>query len=295
MKDPVVLNKLKSFWVNLKIVCRMIKIEHSIFALPFAYAGIFLGSHGWPKFVPFVLLTIAMVAIRSFAMAYNRLADINIDVDNPRTRGRALVTGELSVSFTTFFIIACGVIFILACMGLNEVCLQLSPFALIWSALYSYTKRFTKLCHFFLGSVLALAPIAGWISVDPRFHIAQFLMFFGVLFWVAGFDILYATQDRKFDRNYGLHSIPAQLGLDKSLTISTFCHVNTAVFFLLAGFAAGMGFIYFLVVGVSCIILIYEHSVISSKDMSKVNMAFFTLNGAISILFFFGVMLDVLT
>lgn len=286
--------KVMSFWNSFKIVCRMIKIEHSIFALPFAYSGLFLASRGWPPFVPFVLLTIAMVAVRSFAMAFNRLADINIDIDNPRTRNRELVTGELSVTFTVMFIIGCAVVFILACFGLNELCFHLAPFALIWSAFYSYTKRFTKLCHFYLGSVLALAPIAGWISVDPRFTLTAWLLFLGVMFWVAGFDILYATQDRKFDREYGLCSIPALMGLEKSLTISTFCHINTALFFLLAGAAADLEFIYFLVVAIASIVLIYEHTVISSKDMSKVNIAFFTLNGVISVMFFFGVLLDLM-
>lgn len=294
MNCSLVTSKIDSFWKNLKIICRMIKIEHSIFALPFAYVGIFLASDGWPKLVPFLLLTVAMVAVRSFAMSFNRLADINIDADNPRTCNRALVTGELGVGFTLFFIIACAAVFILSCKGMNDLCYKLSPFALAWSAFYSFTKRFTMLCHFVLGSVLALAPLAGWISVDPHFTVPAVLFFFGVLFWVAGFDILYATQDRKFDREHELFSIPSLMGLEKSLTISTFCHVNTAVFFLLAGFAAGLGWIYFIIVGIASIVLVYEHSVISAKDMTRVNIAFFTLNGVISVMVFFAVLFDLL-
>lgn len=295
MNGSVVLKRMESFWKNLVLVCRMIKIEHSVFALPFAYVGLFLGADGWPGIVPFLLLTVAMVAVRSFAMAFNRLADINIDTENPRTRTRPLVTGELGIGFTVLFIIACGAVFVLACKGMNDLCFKLSPLALAWSAFYSFTKRFTMLCHFVLGSVLALAPLAGWISVDPQFTVPAVLFFFGVLFWVAGFDILYATQDRKFDRQRELFSIPAMLGLEKSLTISTFCHVNTAVFFLLAGFAAGMGWIYFLTAGIVGLVLIYEHTVISAQDMSRVNMAFFTLNGVISVMVFLGVLVDVLS
>ncbi|WP_304085503.1 4-hydroxybenzoate octaprenyltransferase [Maridesulfovibrio ferrireducens] len=285
---------LKLLWVNTVIVCRMIKIEHSIFALPFAYIGIFLAADGWPGIKPFFLLTVAMVAVRSFAMAFNRLVDINIDSENPRTRTRPLVTGELSTFFTFCFIAVCAVIFVVACKNMNELCYKLSYFALGWSAFYSITKRFTKLCHFVLGSVLGLAPLAGWLCVDPHFTLPAILFFFGVVFWVAGFDILYATQDRKFDKGRGLFSIPASLGINKSLTISTFCHVNTGIFFLLAGLSAGLGWIYFTTTAIIAAILVYEHQVISADDMSRVNMAFFALNGVISVLLFAGTLLDIL-
>ncbi len=284
-------SRLKSLWDNTVLVCRMIKIEHSIFALPFAYMGLFLASDGWPELTPFLLLTVAMVAVRSFAMAFNRLVDINIDSENPRTRSRQLVTGELSAMFTFWFIVVCAAIFIVACYNMNELCHELSYFALAWSAFYSLTKRFTMLCHFVLGSVLGLAPLAGWLCVDPQFTLPAILFFFGVLFWVAGFDILYATQDRKFDRGRELFSIPACLGIEKALTISTFCHINTGIFFLLAGIAAGLGWIYFTTTAIVAAILVYEHQVISADDMSRVNMAFFALNGVISVLLFVGTLL----
>jgi len=284
----------RKLWENTVLVCRMVKIEHSIFALPFAYMGFFLASGDSTGIKPFVLLTIAMVAIRSFAMAVNRLFDINIDSENPRTRTRPLVTGELTPFFTFCFIVACAVIFVFACKGMNELCYKLSFFALGWSAFYSLTKRFSMLCHFLLGSVLGLAPVAGWLSVDPHFSVPAILFFFGVMFWVAGFDILYATQDRKFDRNRGLNSIPANLGIHKALTISTFSHVNTVIFFALAGMAAGLGWIYFSVLTVAGVILICEHLVISAEDMSRVNMAFFTLNGVISVLLFLGTLADIM-
>lgn len=285
---------LKVLWENTVLVCRMIKIEHSIFALPFAYMGLFLASKGWPGWLPFVLLTVAMVAVRSFAMAVNRLFDINIDSENPRTRTRPLVTGELSPFFTFCFIVVCGVVFVFACKGMNELCYKLSYFALVWSAFYSLTKRFTMLCHFVLGSVLGLAPVAGWLCVDPQFSMPAILFFFGVLFWVAGFDILYSTQDRKFDRKHELNSVPANLGVQKALTVSTFCHVNTVLFFILAGLAAGLGWIYFSIVAIVGGILIFEHQVISADDLSRVNMAFFTLNGVISVLLFAGALADIL-
>jgi len=281
-------------WDNTVLVCRMIKIEHSIFALPFAYMGLFLAAGGWPGIKSFALLTVAMVAVRSFAMAVNRLFDINIDSENPRTRTRPLVTGELTPFFTACFIVVCAVVFIFSCKYMNDLCYKLSFFALGWSAFYSLTKRFTMLCHFVLGSVLGLAPLAGWLCVDPSFSLTPILFFLGVMFWVAGFDILYSTQDRKFDRTRELNSVPANLGIKKALTISTFSHVNTVIFFLLAGLSCGLGWIYFSTVAIVGAILLTEHQVISADDMSRVNMAFFTLNGIISVLIFVGTLADII-
>lgn len=274
------------------LVCRMIKIEHSIFALPFAYAGLFLASQGKPGWAPFLLLTLAMVAVRSFAMGVNRVADLAIDTKNPRTQDRPLVTGELSVPFTLVFLAITAIIFIAACAGLNKTCLALSIPALLWSGLYSYTKRFTPWCHFFLGSVLGLAPVAGWFAFDPVLTLPAVLLFFGVTFWVAGFDLLYACQDAEFDRGQGLFSIPAKFGVPAALLVSTLSHGVTAIFFLLAGWAAGLGAIYFLVTGFCCAVLLVEHRLISEDDMSRVNLAFFTLNGFIAVAVFGGVLWD---
>ncbi len=277
---------------DLVLICRMVKIEHSVFALPFAYIGAFLAAKGWPGFGPMLVLTIAMVAIRSFAMAFNRLADLDIDRENPRTQDRPLVTGELSRGFTMVFLAGTAVVFVAMCAFMNPLCLALSPVALIWSAFYSYCKRFTKWCHFVLGSVLGLAPVAGWLSVAPVLTLPAALFFFGVTFWVAGFDLLYACQDRHFDRGRGLHSIPARLGMKAALGISTLSHLVTAIFFLLAGWAAGTGAVYFLVAAAVGVVLLWEHRLISAEDMSRVNLAFFTLNGIISVALFIGVVLD---
>lgn len=277
---------------NLGVVCRMIKIEHSIFALPFAYIGAFLAAKGWPGLYTMVVLTVAMVAVRSFAMAFNRYADLEIDRENPRTQDRPLVTGALSSGFTLAFIIGTGVLFIGACAMMNPLCLKLAPLALGLSAFYSYCKRFTYWCHFVLGAVLGLAPVAGWLSVDPTITLPAVLFFCGVVMWVAGFDLLYACQDADFDRERGLYSMPARLGIPAALGISSVSHMSTAAFFLLAGWAAGLGSVYFMVAGAVGVILMAEHLLVKPDDMSRVNVAFFTMNGIIAVALFFGVLLD---
>lgn len=277
---------------DLGTVCRMIKIEHSVFALPFAYIGAFLAAGGWPGFYNMIVLTVAMVAVRSFAMAFNRYADLDIDRENPRTQDRPLVTGELSTRFTLAFIIGTAVVFVVMCALMNSLCLLLSPLALGLSAFYSYCKRFTYWCHFVLGMVLGLAPVAGWLCVDPTFTLPAALFFCGVTLWVAGFDLLYASQDAKFDDEFGLWSIPARLGVPAALAISTLSHAVTAVVFLLAGWAAGLGAVYFLVSAVVGLILVGEHLLVKADDMSRVNVAFFTMNGVIAVILFVGVLLD---
>ncbi|MDR3045303.1 MAG: putative 4-hydroxybenzoate polyprenyltransferase [Desulfovibrio sp.] len=272
-------------------ICRMIKIEHSVFALPFAYAGAFLGAGGWPGLVPLLVLTVAMVAVRSFAMAFNRLVDLKYDRLNPRTAGRPLVTGEISVAWTWAFTVFMAVLFVAACAGLNRLCLYLAPPALLMAASYSLLKRFTWLCHFFLGGVLGLAPVAGWIAVDPQFTVPAVLLFWGVLFWVAGFDILYSCQDIEFDRSMGLHAVPAHFGLPTALVVSAFCHANAAIFLLLAGWSASLGWPWYAVWAVIAGVLAWEHRIISPDDMSRVNMAFFTLNGVIAFMVLGGALL----
>jgi 4-hydroxybenzoate polyprenyltransferase len=274
-------------------VCRMVKIEHSVFALPFAYIGLFTASGGRPGWAPFLLLTLAMVAVRSFAMAVNRVADLRYDRENPRTQGRPLVTGELTVPFTTAFIVVTGVVFVLACAGLNPLCLALSVPALAWSAAYSFAKRFTHWCHFALGSVLGLAPVAGWLAVDPRLTPAAALLFLGVTFWVAGFDLLYACQDADFDRERGLHSLPARYGVATALLVSTLSHAVAGALFVLGGWAAGLGPIYLLVALAVWAALLLEHRLITPEDMRRVNLAFFTMNGVIAVVLFGGVLWDI--
>ena len=272
----------------LKVWSRMIKIEHSIFALPFAYMGLFWSAGGWPGWRIFIFLTIAMIAVRSFAMTFNRLADLSFDAQNPRTRNRELVTGAIQVRQAYVFLGASALVFILSCAFLNQVAFYLSFFALAWSGLYSFTKRLTSLCHFYLGSVLALAPLAGWIAYAPELTLPGVFLFLGVLFWVAGFDILYASQDVDFDKKTGLRSIPARLGLKTSFALSGFSHVNAALFFLLAGVAVGATWPYFLAWIVVAAVLYLEHRMISPDNLEKLNVSFFTLNGVISVLLLAG-------
>ena len=222
-------------------ICRMIKIEHSVFALPYAWAGAFLAARGLPSARSLIFLTIGMIAARSFAMAFNRLADLPFDRDNPRTQQRPLVTGVISQKQTWAFCALMAIIFIASCAALNKVCLWLAVPALLFAAIYSLLKRFTALCHFWLGATLGLAPLAGWLSVNPAsLGLAAILLFWSVTFWVAAFDIYYAFQDMDFDMAFDLHSIPATCGAETALALAAFSHAMTSIFLLLAGFAAGL-------------------------------------------------------
>ena len=268
----------------------MVKIEHSVFALPFAYLGIFAAAEGWPGWYPLVVLTVAMVCIRSYAMAFNRIVDLHYDRLNPRTANRPLVTGEITTPQAWSF---CGVMalgFVFATAGLNSLCLLLSPVALGIASLYSFTKRFTWLCHFVLGAVLALAPIAGWLAFSPHFSLPPVLFGLAVLFWVAGFDILYACQDMEFDRRYKLYSAPAVHGIPTSLGLSSFCHANTVIFLLLAGWSIDLALPWYGVVVAVALLLYWEHRLVKSDDLSRLNLAFFAINGAISIVLFLGLL-----
>lgn len=269
-------------------LCRMVKIEHSVFALPFAYLGAFVAAGGWPGWRVFLLLTLAMVAVRSFAMACNRLADLPFDRLNPRTAMRPLVTGAITPPQTRVFLAITAALFVLACALLNPLCLTLSPLALLLSAFYSYTKRFTWLCHYVLGLVIGLAPAAGWIAAQPSFSLPPALWSLGVAFWVAGFDLLYACQDESFDRAHGLHSLPVRVGVATTLALSTLSHVAAALFFLLAGWGAFLDWPYFAAWGVSTALLLWQHTLVSPTDLSRLTLAFFTCNGLISLALFTG-------
>ncbi len=280
-----------SFFSTVRTLARMVKIEHSVFALPFAYMGAFLADGGVPSLRVLVFLTIAMVAVRSFAMGFNRLADLPFDRENPRTQNRELVTGAVSIFQTRIFLLVTAAVFIAACAGLNSTCLKLAPPALLFCAFYSYVKRFSWLCHFVLGAVLGLAPIAGWIAVQPGATLPMAHLFLGVLFWVAGFDILYACQDVEFDRARGLYSVPAHFGVAPALAVSLFCHGNASLFFLLTGWSAWLGWPYYVAWALVSAVLIWEHKLISEDDLSRINLAFFTLNGLVSLALFAGVLL----
>ncbi len=279
---------------NLRVTLEMIKWEHSIFALPFALCGAMLAASGLPTAHQLFWIVIAMLAARSAAMAFNRLADAPIDAANPRTATRALPAGHLSATFVaTFVVVSCSV-FIVAASQLNRLTLWLSPVALAVLLLYSYTKRFTRLSHLVLGFALGIAPAAAWIAVrgslDPRI----LLLTAAVTFWVAGFDVLYACQDFEFDRHAGLHSIPRHIGIASALWIARVFHLIMLLLLIVLLPAFALGKLALAGVIAVMLLLLYEHSLVRPNDLSKLNAAFFTMNGVISVVFALFVAADLL-
>jgi 4-hydroxybenzoate polyprenyltransferase len=279
---------------NLRVTLEMIKWEHSVFVLPFALSGAMLAANGIPNRGPLLWIIVAMVAARSAAMAFNRLADASIDAANPRTRTRALPTGALTPLFVATFVCVSCALFIFAAAQLNRMALILSPVALAILLLYSYTKRFTRWSHLVLGFAMGIAPSAAWIAVrgslDPRI----LLLTAAVTFWGAGFDVLYACQDYDFDRQSGLHSIPRYLGIRRSLWVSRGFHLTMLLLLIWLIVVFGLGMIAMAGVATVALLLAYEHSLVSANDLSKLNAAFFTMNGVISLVFFLFVAGDLL-
>jgi len=270
---------------NLRVTLEMIKWEHSVFALPFALCGTMLAARGLPTIHQLAWIIVAMVAARSAAMAFNRLADVSIDAANPRTRTRALPAGTLTPGFVaTFVAVACAV-FVLAASQLNRLALMLSPVALAIVLLYSYSKRVTRWSHLLLGFALGIAPAAAWIAVRGSFDPRILLLTAAVTFWVGGFDVLYACQDYEFDRSSGLHSIPRYCGIEKSLWIARLFHLLMLGLLISLIPAFGLGKWAMAGVGAVALLLLYEHSLVSHDDLSKLNAAFFTMNGVISVVF----------
>jgi 4-hydroxybenzoate polyprenyltransferase len=279
---------------SLRITLEMIKWEHSVFVLPFALCGAMLAAGGWPDGRTLAWIIVAMVSARSAAMAFNRLADASIDAANPRTQTRALPSGALSSTFVASFVLVSCAIFVLAASQLNRLSLLLSPVALAIILLYSFTKRFTRWSHIVLGFAMGIAPSAAWIAVrgslDPRI----LLLTAAVTFWGGGFDVLYACQDYDFDRRSGLHSVPRYFGIARSLWIARIFHLSMLL--LLVGLIVSFGLGKLAIAGVVAVALLlaYEHSLVSPNDLSKLNAAFFTMNGVISVVFFLFIAGDLL-
>jgi 4-hydroxybenzoate polyprenyltransferase len=279
---------------NFRVTLEMIKWEHSIFALPFALCGAMLAAGGLPLLRQLAWIIVAMISARSAAMAFNRVADAALDAANPRTRTRALPAGTLSSAFVTTFVVLSCAMFILAASQLNRLAFALSPVALAVVLLYSYTKRFTRWSHLVLGFSLGIAPAAAWIAVrgslDPRI----LLLTAAVTFWVGGFDVLYACQDYEFDRQSGLHSIPRYIGIRGALAVARAFHSVMLVLLIALVIAFGLGKIALMGVVAVALLLTYEHTLISPRDLSKLNAAFFTMNGVISVVFFAFIAADLL-
>lgn len=277
---------------KLKIILEMIKFEHTIFALPFAFTGALLAARGIPSGRTILWIIAAMVGARSAAMGFNRWADRKIDAENPRTRTRALPLGLVTPGQVAVFTAFSSLLLVYAAYRLNPLCFYLSPFALAVIFFYSYTKRFTFLSHAFLGLAIAGAPLGAWIAVTGRFETPALVLGIAVLFWLVGFDTLYALQDREFDLKAGLHSIPQRFGIRRALWISRASHAAAmAALFWLASLLS-LGWYYIAGVLVSSCLIVYEHTLVRENDLSKLNFAFFNMNGYISVTIFLFTLLD---
>jgi 4-hydroxybenzoate polyprenyltransferase len=273
----------------------LVLFAHSIFALPFAMIGFFLGvtttenPFNWLKLV---LVLLCMVFARNSAMAFNRYLDRNIDAKNPRTNMRDIPAGKVSANEALRFVIFNCILFIITTAFINSLCFYLSPIALFVVLFYSYTKRFTALCHLVLGLGLSLAPIGAYIAVTGEFNLIPLLYSFAVLFWVSGFDIIYALQDEDFDKDEQLYSIPAALGIKNALNLSIGLHILSALCIILPVCFISFSWVYYVGITFFCFMLIYQHLLVKPTDISKVNRAFATTNGIASVIFAVCFLLD---
>jgi 4-hydroxybenzoate polyprenyltransferase len=274
---------------RIRTVLEMIKFEHSVFALPFALTGALLAArataHGWPTLRQILWVIVAMVAARSAAMTLNRIADLQFDKENPRTKMRALVTGALSVSFAWVFTVAAVAVFFVAAWQLNSLALKLAPVAIAILFFYSFTKRFTNWSHLFLGLALGISPAAAWIAITGSLDWRMLILCAAVTLWVGGFDVLYACQDVDFDKEAGLFSVPKHFGIANALLIARVMHVGLVL--LLSWLAGSFGLPWPAWAGIVVVaaLLGYEHSLVKANDLSKLDAAFFTVNVYISMLF----------
>ena len=266
----------------------LVKFSHTVFALPFAIIGFFLGveaNGGLPDWSIFVKVVLCMVFARSAAMGFNRFIDRKFDEQNERTAVREIPSGIISPNAALLFVIITSLLFVLTTYWINPLCFMLSPIALAIVLGYSYTKRFTWLCHIILGLGLALAPIGAYLAVTAEFAMLPLYFSLAVLFWTAGFDVIYALQDEEFDRNQKLHSIPVWLGTKNALILSSVLHACTASLLFIAGREGDFGPLYWVGMSIFLILLIYQHSIVKHNDLSRVNLAFGTTNGIASVLF----------
>ena len=274
---------------RIRTVLEMIKFEHSVFALPFALTGALLAArataHAWPSLRQILWIVVAMVAARTAAMTINRIVDVRYDRENPRTKMRALATGELSLTFAWACTLAAVAVFLAAAWQLNPLALKLAPLALVILFFYSFTKRFTSWSHLFLGFALGISPAAAWIAVTGGLDGRMLILCAAVTLWVGGFDVLYACQDVAFDQSAGLFSVPKRFGIANALRIARIMHVGVVI--LLSWLAASLGLPWPAWAGIAVVaaLLAYEHSLVKPDDLSKLNAAFFTVNGYISMLF----------
>jgi 4-hydroxybenzoate polyprenyltransferase len=271
---------------KIRLTLEMIKFEHSVFALPFALTGALLARRGLPTWRELGWIVVAMVGARSAAMTFNRIADLRLDALNPRTEARALPAGQLSLGFAVAFTLVSCALLVLAAYELNPLAFKLSPVAIVFLLGYSFVKRFTVLSHLVLGLCLGISPPAAWIALRGDLSLSVLLLGAAVTLWVGGFDIIYACQDVEFDHALGLHSIPRRYGIRAALYVSALLHVGTLALLIAVARREGLGGIAFGGLAAVAALLAYEHALVKPSDLSRVNAAFFTVNGFISLLFF---------
>ncbi|MDI6744520.1 MAG: UbiA-like polyprenyltransferase [Thermodesulfovibrionales bacterium] len=279
---------------KIALYLKMIKFSHSIFALPFAFTAALMAASGIPSAKQIFWIIVAMVGARSGAMGLNRIIDIKIDAANPRTANRELPSGRIKTSNAVLFALISFAVLIFAAYMLNPLCLKLSPIAIAVLFVYSYTKRFTWLSHIVLGIAISAAPVGAWIAVKGAFNAEILPVAFAVVFWLAGFDVLYALQDVEFDRSLGLYSIPARFGVKDALLFSRVFHLITWGMLAVTGLIFGLGIFYWFGMAAAGGLFIYEHSLVKANDLSRLDMAFFNMNGYISMTVFVFTLLDYL-
>ncbi len=277
---------------KIQLYLRMVKFSHSIFALPFAFTSALIASRGIPDGKTLFWIIIAMVSARTAAMGLNRIIDKEIDRINPRTANREIPSGKIKPYEAMVFVIVSLAILILSASMLNPLCLRLSPLAIAFIVLYSYTKRFTWLSHFILGITISAAPIGAWIAITGSFDYRILPLGIAVIFWLAGFDILYALQDIDFDRFHGLFSIPSRFGIRTSIIISRLCHLITWSLLFYTGMVWHLSYLYYIGITITAGLFIYEHRLVRTDDLSRLNIAFFNMNGYISVTVFLFTLLS---
>ena len=280
---------------KIKIMLEMIKFKHTVFALPFALMGAFLSAGGVPGLRVFLWVVVAMAGARTCAMGFNRIADRRFDAANPRTSSRAIPAGEVTLMESWGMVVFSGLVFFFACYKLNLLALAIAPFALSLTLLYSLTKRFTWLCHVVLGLALAFSPLGGWVAVSGSLNDYPWVLSLGVLFWVAGFDTIYACLDADFDRQAGLFSMPVKFGRQKAFRLAVFFHVLAFVFFTVTGIQSGLNLIYFAGIALTGGALFYQHIIVAPGDLSRIQVSFFSMNGFIALTLFVATWLSLVT
>ena len=280
---------------KIAILAEMIKFKLTIFAMPFAFTGAFLAADGVPEYRVFLWIIVAMIGARTSAMGFNRIVDWRFDRDNPRTADRAIPAGEVKLVEAWAMVVIAALVFFFACYSLNRLTLYLAPLALSLTWLYSYTKRFTALCHIVLGVALAFSPLGGWVAVTGSLANFPFVLCLGVLFWVAGFDTIYACLDADFDKERGLYSLPSRLGRQRAFRLAGFFHILAFVFFTLTGFYTGLNGWYYVGIVLTAGALAYQHHLVRPEDLSRIQMSFFSMNGFISLALFIATWLALLT